>query len=140
MRVQQATAGLRRCEQLDAQYHQALKAGGNAATIGRWIAANDLERQQHTATLQQAHPPSRTLTAEQVRGLLAPLLATLPEVLASAEPARQEALYGSLGLQLTYYPNLREVTVEADPIGQPCGKRGAGGGTRTLTPLRARRF
>ncbi|GIU96701.1 MAG: hypothetical protein KatS3mg013_0504 [Actinomycetota bacterium] len=97
--------------QLD-RYRRALEAGTDPAVVAAWIREvteirRRTEREVHLAA------PAPLWGREELRALVE-ALGDLVGVLRTADPAKKAELYGGLGLALTYDPNARRVTVEAD--------------------------
>jgi site-specific DNA recombinase len=107
---------IRDCDQRLTRYRAALDAGADPTLVAAWIAETQAER----ATAEQAHAATRTAPAMTAADIQA-LIEGLPEivqVLADTPPHDKAQLYEAFGLELTYYPDRRTVTVTADPIRQ----------------------
>ena len=91
-------------------------AGADPALVAAWITETQAER----VSAEHAQAATRTapiMTTAQVRTLIQ----GLPEiirVLADGPPHDKGKLYDAFGLELTYHPDRRTVTVIADPTRQ----------------------
>ena len=115
------------CDTRLARYRAALEAGTDPVVVSAWIAEVQTERlaaevELERATGQQNRRMSRDQLAALVNGL-----GHLLGVLATAAPEDKAEVYRRLGLQLTYDPARRVVTVESHlgPDGSGALPRGA---------------
>jgi site-specific DNA recombinase len=123
-RLEAARRKLADCDDGLARYRAALEGGAEPTVVATWIAEVQGERLAAERTLAWAR---RTpMTPDDVRVLLGEL-GDVSAVLADADPALKAAVYGDLGLRLTYKPAEDLVTVEALPFA--CAKGRVGGGT-----------
>jgi site-specific DNA recombinase len=104
------------CDRRLVRYRAALDAGADPTLVTAWIAETQAER----ASAEQAHAATRsapTMTTAEVRTLIEGL-PKIVQVLADAPPHDKAKLYEAFGLELTYHPERRTVTVSADPTRQ----------------------
>ena len=99
------------CDRKLAGYRAALDAGGDPATISRWITETTAERARYAARARLATPRA-PMTREQITSVVT-ALGDILAVLADADPADKAEIYGQLGLRLTYQPGRRIVHAEA---------------------------
>jgi site-specific DNA recombinase len=107
---------LRDCDQRLARYRAALDAGADPELVTTWIAETQAER----VSAEQAYAAARSapaMTTAEVRTLIEGL-PEIVQVLADAPPHDKANLYEAFGLELTYHPDRRTVTVTADPTRQ----------------------
>jgi len=133
-KVQTARRRATECDTRLARYRAAFEAGTDPAVVSAWIAEVQAERlaaevELERATGQQNRRMSRDQLAALVNGL-----GNLLDVLATAAPEDKAEVYRRLGLQLTYDPARRVVTVGSHlgPDGNsplPRGPRPCGGPT-----------
>ena len=111
--TQAARRRLTECDTRLTRYHAALDSGADRAVVSAWIAEVQAERlaaevELGRATGQQSRRFSRDQPAALVNSL-----GSLLGVLATAAPKDKTEVYRKLGLQLTYDPARRAVTVES---------------------------
>ncbi len=106
-----AAARVADCDRKLAGYRAALDAGGDPATISRWITETTAERSRYTARARPAAPQAR-MTRDQIAGVVT-ALGDILAVLRDADPADKAEIYTQLGLRLTYQPGRRIVRAEA---------------------------
>lgn len=133
-KAQAAGRRVAECDTRLTRYRAALEAGTDPAVVSAWIAEVQAERlaaevELERATGQQNRRMSRDQLAALVNGF-----GHLLGVLATAAPEDKAEVYRKLGLQLTYDPSRRVVTVEShlgsdgnSPL--PRGPRPSGGPT-----------
>jgi site-specific DNA recombinase len=95
-----------------AQYRASLKAGGDPAVIGPWIAETQAKKVTAQAETRSA-TGRRQMSPDDIAAIVA-ALGDLARVIADADPADKAELYAQLKLALTYQPSQRvvEATVE----------------------------
>jgi site-specific DNA recombinase len=96
-----------------AQYRTSLRAGGDPAVIGPWIAetqAKKVAAQAETRTTTGRNQMSREDIAAIVTAL-----GELARVVREADPADRTDIYAKLGLTLTYQPEERLVQATIKP-------------------------
>jgi hypothetical protein len=81
-------------------------------TIGAWIADVRQERLAAAADLKDLAPPD-ILTEAEIRAMLSSMADILTR-LSQADPIHKAVLLGGLGISLTFHPDRRSVTIEAD--------------------------
>jgi site-specific DNA recombinase len=99
------------CDRKLAGYRAALDAGGDPATISRWITETTAERTRYAARTRPAKPRA-SMTRDQVASIVTGL-GDILAVLADADPADKAEIYSQLGLRLTYQPGQRIIRAEA---------------------------
>jgi len=133
-KAQAARRRVAECDTRLARYRAALEAGTDPVVVGNWIAEVQAERLAAEVELDRATGQrSRRLSRDHLAALVNSL-GNLLDVLASAAPEDKAEVYRRLGLQLTYDPTRRVVTVESHlgPDGDsppPRGPRPSGGPT-----------
>jgi site-specific DNA recombinase len=133
-RAQAARRRVAECDTRHARYCAALEAGTDPVVVSAWIAEVQAERLATEVELERATGQrSRRMSRDQLAALVNSL-GDLLDVLASAAPEDKAEVYRRLGLQLTYDPTRRVVTVESHlgPVGGgalPQGPRPSGGPT-----------
>lgn len=123
-RLVAARRTLAECDAKLDRYRKALEAGTDPAVVAAWIR-EVTEIRRRTQREMRLAAPAPLWGREELRALVE-ALGDLVGVLRTADPAKKAELYGGLGLALTYDPNARRVTVEADLA--MCRDR-VGGGT-----------
>jgi site-specific DNA recombinase len=115
-----------------AQYRAALDSGGDPAIVGQWINETQARKLAAEAQLRTfgAQAPRR-LTKEEIQVLINAITDVIT-VLRDADPQDKAALYGQLGLKLTYNPGAKTVTARAR-LGDTCTKRSCPRGDSTAT-------
>ena len=126
---QAARRRLTECDARLARYRAALEAGTDPAVVSAWIAEVQAERLAAEVQLERSTGQrSRRLSRDQLAALVSGLCDLLG-VLATAAPEDKAEVYRKLGLQLTYDPARRVVTVESH-----LGPEGSGALTRGPQP------
>jgi site-specific DNA recombinase len=95
-----ARRSLAECDQWLARYRAALEGGTDPALIARWTAEVNAQRAMAQRRLRQAAGTTRMTPAEIHNRVTA--IGDLVAVLRIADPADKAAVYGHLGLKLTY--------------------------------------
>jgi site-specific DNA recombinase len=101
------------CDRKLGQYRAALDEGGNAATIGRWIAETEAERVRHTLSLRKTTGNGR-MTEAEIREVV-DKLGSIAQVMANADTSDKAEIFRQLGLRLTYHPGRKLVTATVQP-------------------------
>ena len=128
-RAEAARRKIADCDQRLAQYRKALDAGADVTVVASWMAEVQGERLRAEQELGAAVPGEKP-TKEQVRRLVLQLK-DIASVLATADPKDKAEVYRELGVQVTYDPHRRLVSVSAGP----CTTARVGGGTHGSAPL-----
>jgi site-specific DNA recombinase len=110
-----AKSTLDSCRQRLDRYRAALEAGTDPQLIKTWIEAVQAERAAAEARIQ-AFTSRRPLTEAEITDLVASL-DDITEMIKAAEPIDKAALYGDLGMKLTYAPAERLIRAEVDLSG-----------------------
>jgi site-specific DNA recombinase len=110
-RLAAARRTLTECDEKLGRYRAALEAGTNPAIVARWIREVTELRRRAEREARAATVPA--VSVGELRALVEEL-GDLIKVLEQADPAKKAELYESLGLNLVYHPQDRQVTVEAD--------------------------
>ena len=105
---------IRACDERLERYRALLDEGEAVATVAKWIAEVERERNTLQAQLGRAVPGGK-LTKSQTRALVE-ALRDIVDVLAHADPEDKADLYAELGVSLTYHTDGR-VAVQALPRG-----------------------
>ena len=125
-KTQAARRRVAECDTRLARYRAALEAGTDPVVVSAWIAEVQAERLAAEVELGRATGQrSRRLSRDQLAALVNGL-GNLLDVLASAAPEDKAEVYRRLGLQLTYDPARRVVTVESH-LGPDDGRELSGG-------------
>jgi site-specific DNA recombinase len=133
-KAQAARRRVTECDTRLARYRAALEAGTDPAVVSAWIAEVQAERLAAELELERSTGQrNQRMTRDQLAALVSGL-GDLLDVLATAAPEDKAEVYRRLGLQLTYDPARRVVTVESHlgPDGSgalPRGARPSGGPT-----------
>lgn len=115
--VEEANRQIAECDRKLGQYRVALDEGGSATTIGKWIAETEAERAKHALSMRQVIGNGR-MTEEEIRSIV-DKLASIGEVLSSADPLDKAEIFRQLGLRLTYHPGRQLVSATVQPA--ECG-------------------
>jgi site-specific DNA recombinase len=93
------------CDARLARYQAALDAGADPQTVAEWTRQVKAERAAALArdASQTRRQASRRLTEDDIRALITSL-GDLRDVIRAADPAMKTAIYGQLGLKITYLP------------------------------------
>ena len=93
------------CDARLARYQAALDAGADPQTVAEWTRQVKAERAAALArdASQIRRQASRRLTEDDIRALIISL-GNLRDVIRAADPAVKAAIYGQLGLKVTYLP------------------------------------
>ncbi|WP_395107481.1 recombinase family protein [Actinomadura sp. SCN-SB] len=128
--VTRAKAVLKDCAAKLDRHRAALEAGGNSATIARWIAEIEAEQAAAEKALREAQGCRvQVLGEEEIAGLVRQV-DDLRQVIPDAEPEMKAKLYERLGLKMTYCPGNDEVRAEIRFSPDCVGYRGVTDGVR----------
>jgi site-specific DNA recombinase len=127
-RLEAAHRKLAECSARLDKYRAALEAGADPVIVGQWLSEVKGEQMAAETELAAARPAT-PLTDEHLR-IMVDALSGIDQALAVGTPAEKAALYGDLGLTLTYRPDHEDLLVEA----RPWGLVRVGGGIDTATP------
>jgi site-specific DNA recombinase len=116
IRVGEVDTQLARCR-------AALDAGADPAVVAGWISDIQARRRQAEGVLHTGNVPRR-MTRDEIAELVRNLK-DLAVVIARADPTDKADIYRQFGLELTYEPHEKTVTMEADPW----RNQSVGGGT-----------
>ncbi|MGO8873381.1 MAG: recombinase family protein [Acidimicrobiales bacterium] len=113
------------CDDRLAKYRAALDKGADPEVVAGWMAEVGAER---LAAQRELDGTTETapLTGDEVRTLVQ-LVRTGLIGLAKAPPAQRAAMYATMGLRLTYYPEDDTLDIESRPAA--CTQVRVGGGT-----------
>jgi len=103
---------LRECEAKLRKYRQLLEERDDIAVIGEWIAEAERERNRLQRLAKPTRRTAAPIAAHGVREIVEQLQG-ISTALNSAEPNERRAVYDSLGVTLTYYPDRKTVHVSA---------------------------
>ena len=120
-----AQKAIKDCDQRLNQYRRLLDEGTDPKTVASWIAEVQMDRDAAEQALAKLKP-RQTLTEADVRHMIEQVEDGV-KMLSEAEPEAKNALYAALGIRLTYDPERKRVTVEAQP--NSWGLDRVGGGT-----------
>jgi hypothetical protein len=95
------------------QYRASLKAGGDPAVVGPWIAETQAKKVAAQAEIRAA-TGHREMGPDDIAAIVADL-GDLARVVHDAEPADKAETYAQLGLTLTYQPERRLVEAIIKP-------------------------
>ena len=112
-----------------AQCRKLLDAGGDPKTVADWMAEIRKDRQAAELALRSL-APCQTVSADDMRRLIEGV-EDVGEMLSQADPEAKTALYADLGVQLTYDPRRKVMTVESRPESWALDR--VGGRTTTIT-------
>jgi site-specific DNA recombinase len=115
--IEEAKRQIAECNRKLGQYRAALNEGGNATTIGKWIAETEAERARHELSMRKVTGNGR-MTEAEIRSIV-DKLGNIAEVLGNADPLDKAEVFRQLGLKLTYHPGRQLVTATVEPAG--CG-------------------
>ena len=102
------------CDAKLRQHRAALEAGADRAIVTGWMADTQAHRAAAEARMRPGPQRLRMSREEITRHLAA--IGDVTSVLATGNPADKAALYGQLGLALTYHPAAATVAVKARPL------------------------
>jgi hypothetical protein len=111
-----AEAARTRIDECDAEisaYRASLKAGGDPAVIGPWIAETQARKVAAQAEIRAA-TGRRQMNPGDLAAIVA-ALGDLVRVIQEADPADKAQMYAQLGLTLTYQPGRRLVEATIQP-------------------------
>jgi len=114
--LDRAEAARTRIAEYDAeisQYRASLKAGGDPAVIGPWIAETQAKKVAAQADIRTATGQSQ-MSRDEIAAIVT-ALGDLAHVVSTAEPADKSEIYAQLGLALTYQPGERLVEATIRP-------------------------
>ncbi|MGO8887765.1 MAG: hypothetical protein ACLPUO_29355 [Streptosporangiaceae bacterium] len=112
--VEQARREIADCDARLRQHRAALEAGADPKIITGWMAETQARRSAAEARMH-AGPLRVRISREEITRRLAEMR-DVASALATAAPADKAAMYGQLGLSLTYHPDARRVDVKAQPM------------------------
>jgi hypothetical protein len=95
------------------QYRESLKAGGDPAVVGPWIAETQAKKVAAQAEIRAA-TGQRRMTPDDLAAIVAALGDLVP-VVHDADPADKAEIYTQLGLTLTCQPGRRLVEAAIKP-------------------------
>ena len=111
------------CSQKLAQYRKALDSGADPAVVGQWITETQARKLAADARLRAAagtRPAPTRMTKEQIAATVN-TIRDLMRALRTAATEDKAEIYAGLNLQLTYHPEEKTVSTQAD-VGRTCTK------------------
>lgn len=115
--IEEARRMIADCDRKLVQYRAALDEGGNAATIGKWVAEIEAERARHELSMRKV-TGNRRIPEAEIKDIVNKL-GSIAEVPANAHPLDKAEIFRQLGLRLTYHPGRQLVTATVQPA--ECG-------------------
>lgn len=103
------------CDRKLAQYRATLDAGGDPATVARWITETEAERARHKAARRAIPYHGVPSMSRDEIAFLVSSLSDLLAVLREADPADKAEIYTQLGLRLTYRPGDKVIQARVSP-------------------------
>jgi hypothetical protein len=120
--IDEARRQIAACDRKLAQYRTALDEGGNAKTIGTWIAQTEADRARHELAIRQPAAKGR-MTEADIRAII-DRFAGIARILHDADPDDKADIFRQLVLKLTYHPGERLVQATIEPHWQTDSVRG----------------
>jgi site-specific DNA recombinase len=111
----EAAGKIAECDRKLVQYRAALDEGGNAKTIGAWIAETEAEKARYEIGLRQVAKARERMTEREIRSIV-DKLADIARVLEDADADDKSEIFRRLGLKLTYHPGRRLVEARIAPV------------------------
>jgi site-specific DNA recombinase len=102
------------CDDRLRKYRAALDNGADPVVVAGWMSEVKAERLAAEALLAASFP-SKPLSAAALRSMIANL-GDMAQVLAEADPMDKADVYAGLGIEITYRPDQRMVSVTARPL------------------------
>ena len=118
------------CNQKLAQYRKALDSGADPAVVGQWITETQARKLAADARLRAApgtRPGPTRMTKEQIAATVTTIRDLMQALRAAATKDKAE-IYAGLNLHLTYHPEEKTVSTQAD-VGRTCTKGSCPRGT-----------
>ena len=115
--IDEAKRQIDACDRKLTQYRAALDEGGNATTIGKWIAETEAVRARHEIAIRKATGHNH-MTEAEIRAII-DRLGSIAEILSEADPHDKAEIFRQLGLKLMYHPgrSIIEATVQPAQCG-----------------------
>jgi site-specific DNA recombinase len=112
-RAEAARARINEYDAETSQYRATLKAGGDPAVVGPWIAETQAKKVAAQAEIRAA-TGQRQMAPDDIAAIVA-ALGDLARVVQDADAADKAEIYTQLGLKLTYQPGRRLVEATIQP-------------------------